>query len=48
MLCFVFVKSTVVCNTELQMGFPPVKHTGNNPTAASDTMGSALEMQFVS
>ncbi|KAF0037312.1 hypothetical protein F2P81_010186 [Scophthalmus maximus] len=40
--------STVVCNTELQMGLPPVKHGGNNPTAASDTLGSALEMQFVS
>lgn len=32
MHCFVFVKSTVVCNTNLQMGFPQVKHTGNNPT----------------
>ena len=47
MLCFVFVKSTVVYNTELQMGFPPVKHTGNKLTGA-DTQGSALEMQFVS
>lgn len=48
MLSAVFVKSTVVCNMEPQMGFPPVKHTGNNPTGASDTLGSALEMQFVS
>lgn len=35
-LClFFFVKSTVVCTTEPQMGYPTVKHTGNNPTGAS-------------
>lgn len=32
MLCFVFVKSTVVCTTEPQMVFPQVKHTGNKRT----------------
>lgn len=48
MLSFVFVKSTVVCNTALQMGLPAVEHAGNNLTGASNKLGSALEMQFTS